>query len=40
MILAAEKLGRTGHGIDLAPAYLAATLERLAVRGLKPRLVE
>lgn len=39
VIIACEQTGRIGHGLDIAPAYLAATLERFAVRGLKPRLV-
>lgn len=38
VIIACEQTGRIGHGMDIAPAYLAATLERLAARGLKPRL--
>ncbi len=38
VIIACEKLGRIGHGMDIAHAYLAATLERLAARGLSPRL--
>lgn len=38
--LACEKLGRVFHGCDIAPAYLAATLERFERLGLKPRLVE
>jgi hypothetical protein len=38
VIIACEKLGRVGHGMDIAHAYLAATLERLSARGLSPRL--
>lgn len=38
VIIACEKLGRIGHGMDIAHAYLAATLERLSTRGLSPRL--
>ena len=37
VIIACEKSGRIGHGMDIAPAYLAATLERLSARGLSPR---
>ena len=40
VILACEQLGRIGHGMDIAPAYVAATLERMSLRGCKPRLVE
>lgn len=40
VIIACERTGRIGHGIDIAHAYLAATLERLAARGLAPRRVE
>lgn len=39
VILACENTGRIGHGMELSPAYLAATLERLERRGLKPGLV-
>ena len=38
--LACEERGRIFHGMDIAHAYLAATIERFAQRGLKPRLVE
>ena len=38
VIIACEQTGRIGHGMDIAHAYLAATLERLAARGLSPRL--
>ena len=37
VLIACEKSGRIGHGMDIAPAYLAATLERLSARGLTPR---
>jgi hypothetical protein len=37
VIIACERSGRIGHGMDIAPAYLAATLERLSARGLTPR---
>jgi len=39
VIIACEQTGRIGHGMDIAHAYLAATLERLSTRGLVPRLV-
>jgi hypothetical protein len=39
VIIACEQSGRIGHGMDIAHAYLAATLERLSQRGLTPRLV-
>jgi hypothetical protein len=39
VLIACEKLGRVGHGMDIAPAYVAATLERMTVRGCKARLV-
>jgi hypothetical protein len=39
VIIACEQTGRIGHGMDIAHAYLAATLERLSARGLSPRLV-
>lgn len=38
VIIACEQTGRIGHGMDIAHAYLAATLERLSTRGLVPRL--
>lgn len=34
--LACEATARIFHGMDIAPAYLAATLERMSLRGLKP----
>ena len=40
VIIACEQTGRIGHGMDIAHAYLAATLERLSTRGLTPRLVQ
>jgi DNA modification methylase len=40
VIIACEQTGRIGHGMDIAHAYLAATLERLSTRGLVPRLVQ
>jgi DNA modification methylase len=38
-ILAADQLGRVGYGCEIDPAYLAVTLERLSLLGLKPELV-
>jgi DNA modification methylase len=38
-ILAAHQLGRIGFGCEIDAAYLAVTLERLSMLGLKPRLV-
>ena len=39
-IVAAERLGRAGAGIEISPAYVAVSLERLEACGLTPRLVE
>jgi DNA modification methylase len=38
-IVAAHQLGRIGYGCELDPAYLAVTLERLSLLGLKPKLI-
>jgi len=38
--VACERLGRLGRGIEIAPEYVAVTLERLAEMGLEPRLAE
>lgn len=38
-ILAAHQLGRTACGCDLDPGYVAVSLERLSVLGLKPELM-
>lgn len=38
-LVACEQLGRRGRGIELSPAYVAVTLERLAGLGLTPKLV-
>jgi DNA modification methylase len=35
-IVACEQMGRTGYGIELVPAHLAATLDRLSQLGLEP----
>jgi site-specific DNA-methyltransferase (adenine-specific) len=37
-MVAAEATGRVCHGIELAPKYLAVTLQRMADMGLEPRL--
>ena len=39
-IVAAHQLGRVGYGCEIDPAYVAVTLERLSVLGLKPELVK
>jgi DNA modification methylase len=39
-ILAAHQLGRIGYGVEIDPGYVAVTLERLSMLGLKPQLVE
>jgi DNA modification methylase len=38
-ILAAHQLGRLGYGLEIDPGYVAVTLERLSLLGLKPELV-
>jgi DNA modification methylase len=38
-IVAAHQLGRVGYGCEIDPGYLAVSLERLSILGLKPRLV-
>jgi DNA modification methylase len=38
-IMAAHQLGRVGYGCEIDPGYLAVSLERLSILGLKPRLV-
>jgi DNA modification methylase len=35
-LVAAERLGRLGYGIELEPGYAAAVLERMSEMGLKP----
>lgn len=37
-LVAAEREGRIGCGIEISPAYMAVTLERLAGLGMEPRL--
>jgi len=39
-LVAAHQLNRIGYGVDIDPAYVAVTLERLSVLGLKPELVK
>jgi DNA modification methylase len=36
-LVAAERTGRAGRGIEVLPKYVAVTLERLAAMGLEPR---
>lgn len=38
-LLAAHQLGRIGYGVEIDPGYVAVTLERLSLLGLKPELV-
>ena len=38
-IVAAHQLDRVGYGCEIDPGYLAVSLERLSILGLKPRLV-
>ena len=38
-LVACERLGRRGRGIEISPAYCAVALERLSQMGLEPRLV-
>jgi DNA modification methylase len=37
--MAAEQCGRVCVGIEIDPRFVAVTLERLAGRGLTPRLI-
>jgi DNA modification methylase len=39
-IVAAHQVGRIGYGCEIDPGYVAVTLERLSMLGLKPQLVE
>ena len=39
-LLAAHQLGRVGYGCEIHPGYVAVTLERLSLLGLKPELVK
>jgi len=38
-LLAAHQLHRVGYGVEIDPGYLAVTLERLSMLGLKPEMV-
>ena len=38
-LLAAHQLGRIGYGVEIDPGYVAVTLERFSMLGLKPQLV-
>jgi DNA modification methylase len=38
-LLASHQLGRIGFGVELDPGYVAVTLERLSMCGLKPKLL-
>jgi DNA modification methylase len=39
-LLAAHQLQRIGYGVEINPGYLAVTLERLSMLGLKPELMQ
>jgi len=39
-VVAAHQLGRVGYGVEIDPGYVAVTLERLSIIGLKPQLVK
>src|SRR3990170_8310541 len=39
-LVACERLGRIGRGVEISPAYVAVSLQRLADIGLEPKLVE
>lgn len=39
-LIAAHQLGRLGCGVEIAPKYVAVTLERFSLLGLKPELVK
>jgi DNA modification methylase len=39
-LLAAHQLGRIGYGCEIHPGYIAVTLERLSLLGLRPALVK
>ena len=38
-LIAAHQLGRIGYGVEIDAGYVAVTLERLSLLGLKPQLV-
>ena len=37
-LVACQRLGRKGRGIELSPAYCAVAIQRLADMGLEPKL--
>ena len=37
-LVACERLGRKGRGIELSPGYCAVSIQRLADMGLEPRM--
>ncbi len=39
-LVAAERLGRIGRGIEISPPYVSVCLERLSDMGLEPRLLD
>ena len=39
-LVACERLGRIGRGVEISPAYVAVSLQRLADMGLEPKLIE
>jgi len=39
-ILTAHQLQRIGYGVEIDPGYLAVTLERLSMLGLKAELMQ
>lgn len=39
-VVAAHQLGRTGYAVEIDPGYVAVSLERLSLLGLKPELVK
>mgnify|MGYP001572882390 CR=1 FL=1 len=39
-LVACERLNRIGRGVEISPAYVAVSLQRLADMGLEPKLVE
>jgi DNA modification methylase len=38
-LLAAHQLGRLGYGSEIDPGYVAVTLERFSLLGLKPEVI-
>jgi DNA modification methylase len=39
-LVACERIGRIGYGVEIDPAYAAVILERMSALNLKPELVE